>query len=191
MTDYTSLEGYSDAKAAHDGAVVAAKAANDELAELRAQLKWRDTVDGFREKAAQIEAREAAVAKAKAEARTKFPHAPEVVYAGLSDPESIAAAAEAAHAAISAAMPAESQAPSRQAPVTGAPWPGPPGGQGANLNPGHKWLDPNEWNKSMEELRASPKLPGQGINNPKAKAMREFALDQLMGNSALKNFTNE
>lgn len=176
--DYTQVEGYAQAKAEYDGAVVAARAANDELAEYKAKDTWRDRVDDFKTKAAATDARNNAVEAARAKAKVEFPHAPEVIYSSMSDPEAILAAAQQAHTAIAAAIPPPQQ--------TGQNWGTPPAGT-APATPGtHKWHDKGQWDGDIEKLRNMPKNATGAFDSAPAKAMRDFVAAELWG-TPLKN----
>jgi len=175
------VEGYSQARAEYDGSLTAAKAAGDELAELKSELTWRDRREGFRTEAARLEAAAAALDNARSKAKTDFPHAPEVVYASLADPEAILQAAKAAHDAVSAAM---SQTEGFKSPSQ--PWPQPPVGNPAPPQGSHPFDDPVVWNEEMEKIRNMPKPPNQGIDNPRFKKMMDYTVERLW-NSPLKN----
>lgn len=180
--NYQEVEGYAQAKAEYDGAITAAKAAKDELSEMRAELAWRNKVDGFKDTAAQMVTRQQAVDNAKLKARADFPHAPEVIYASMSDPDAILAAAQAAHTAIAAAMPPPGQ---QQAPA-GQQWPSTPGGTTPATPGTHKWDDKNQWDADMSKLREQPKSSTGAFDSALAKQQRDFVVTKLWGKE-LKN----
>jgi len=164
---------FAQSKAEHDGKITAAKAASDELAELRAQLEWRDKVDHFKTEASKYNAREAAVTKAKADAKAQFAHAPEVIYQNLNDPEAIMQAAKAAHDSIAAAMGTQ------QPPQGSQPWPTPPTGNAGPPPGSHRFDDPTNWAEQMHKVRTMNKPPNQGIDNPEFQKMEEYVLERL------------
>src|SRR5207253_1668428 len=101
---------------------------------------WRDKQDDFRTKRDGIVARTAAVEQAKSNAKTQYPSAPEVIYAGLNDPAAIEAAAKQAHEAISAATQGgQNFKPPSQ------PWPQPPAGNPPPPAGSHTFDDPVAW----------------------------------------------
>ncbi len=178
--DFKDVEGYAQAKAEHDGAITAAKAASDQLAEMRAELAWRDKVDGFKDQATQIVTRQNAVDAAKLKARADFPHAPEVIYANLNDPDAILAAAQSAHTAIAAAIP---PVPPGTTPQN---WPAPPGGQTPASPNTHKWDDKGQWESDIEKLKTMPKSSTGAFDSKPAKDMRDYVAGKLW-DSPLKN----
>lgn len=178
MPKLEDLEGYAEAKARYDGEITAAKAAGDELAELRAELAWRNQLDQFREKLAQIEARERAVAEAKAAAKQRYPRAPEAVYASLNDPEAIEQAARTAHEAIEAAIPQQAQAP---APAQA--WPQPPAGGPPQPPLKHPFDDPKNWNEALQRAINTAGQTGMGFDAPAQKALRDYVLEKLWESS--------
>jgi hypothetical protein len=173
------LSGYAEARAKYDGLIVAAKAAGNELDELRAERDWNVSLNTFRQQAEEKNAQEAALVAARQKAATDFAKAPEVVYASLTTPEAVLAAAQAAHEAIVAAMPPPGP-PGQQQRAPGQPWPQPPQGVPGNLQPQHKFDSPEEWNKAMERVKTGPKSGSGDPNNPVLKEMREYVLDNLL-----------
>lgn len=165
--------GYSEAKAKYDGSVIAAKAAGSELDELRAEREWNRALDGFRAEAERATQAEAKLTAALADAKTRFPKAPEAVYSALQNPEAVLSAAQAAHDAIVAATPTT--------PPPSPSWPRPPEQSGASMSPPvHRFDSKEEWDKAMGQVRAKPKNSGGDQNNETLKEMREFVLERLI-----------
>lgn len=169
------VDGYAAARAEYDGAVVAAKAQNDETAELRAELNWRNRLDGFRDTLASRERHLVAVEAARAEAREKWARAPEAAWAHLDDPDAIRQVAQSVHDQIAAAIPTT---PQRPQPTPAQPWPTPPAG-GQAPPPGHKFDDVNTWNENLNNWRMEVGKSGLGMNHPRFKEMRDFVLERL------------
>lgn len=135
------LPEYQTARDEYTGAISAAKAAQDETAELRAEIRWRDVKDDLRTKVDTQNSKEREIAAALEKAKTDFPNVPEKVYAKLSDPEEILAVAEEFAASIDEAV--KKAQPSRPRSTDAAPraagngqsWPQTPtGGQPPSPN---------------------------------------------------------
>lgn len=174
------VEGYAEAKATYDGSVTAAKAASDELGELKAELAWRTKLDTFRETVSSHEQRVAAVAAAVAEVKAKFGRAPEAVYAHLTDPAAILEVAKTVHEQIEAAMPPTPPPGNGRQPSQ--PWPSAPTGA-APPTPGHKFDDVVQWNEAMNEQRYGAGKTGLGMNDPKYRAMFDYVVERTLAGS--------
>jgi hypothetical protein len=175
------VDGYAEAKATYDGSVTAAKAASDELGELKAELAWRTKMDGFRDQVTKHEAHSAALDAARAEVKSKFTRAPEAVYAHLTDPAAILQVAQQVHEQIEAAMP---PVPPNGRPPS-QPWPSAPTG-GAAPQPGHKFDDVTQWNEAMGNQRYAAGRTGLGMNDPKYKEMFDFVVERTLSGSPNK-----
>src|SRR5205807_9860600 len=96
----TELPEYEQAHDEYVGAISAAKSAQDELAELRAENVWLSKQSKLREVVEERNDKERAIAAALEKAKADFPKVPEVLYAKLSEPEEILSAAEEASKVI-------------------------------------------------------------------------------------------
>lgn len=129
--DITQLAEHGPALAAFMQARRQAAEAGDEMGVLRAENAWKDKQNELFRLAHQRGEAETAKALAMAEAEAKYPKAPKPVYANLTDPQAILAAAKEAHDAITAATPQQT-APPGTPPGTPPPaggWPAPGGAQ--------------------------------------------------------------
>lgn len=128
--DITTLPEHGPALAAFMQARRVAAEAGDEMGVLRAENAWKDKQNELYRLAHQRGEADAARTLAMAEAEAKYPKAPKPVYANLTDPQAILAAAKEAHDAITAATP--TQPPPGTPPGTPPPaggWPAPGGAQ--------------------------------------------------------------
>jgi DNA-binding protein H-NS len=91
-------------------AVTTAKAAGDELAETRAELKWRDVKDLLRDKVEERNSAQRALEATLEQVRKDYPDVPEVFYKKLTDPEEILEIAKAGQEMADAAKKSKQRA---------------------------------------------------------------------------------
>lgn len=174
------VEGYAEAKATYDGSLTAAKAASDEVGELKAELSWRTKLDGFRDQVVKHEQHTAALDAARAEVKSKYARAPEAVYAHLQDPAVILQVAQQVHEQIEAAMPPAQQQNGGRPPSQ--PWPSAPTGA-APPTPGHKFDDVVQWNDSLNKHIAGAGKTGMGMNDRGYQEMFNYVVERTLGDS--------
>lgn len=181
------LENYSEERARYEGALMAAKAAGDEVAELKAELEWRNTLDKLREEASRREQYQRSIEQAKEQARQTYGLAPAAVYEGLTDPQKILEAAKQAHEAIEQARGAvpeqQQEAPAaepQRAAGLAARWTSAPGsGEPVPPPPPHPLDSDARLNQLLQEARTKTGESGLGFNDPRQVALRDYFLEQV------------
>lgn len=131
--DLTTLPGYEQRKANYDGAITAARAANDEAAIARAELQWERDQRELTTQAFEQRDRERSVEAARLQVQAQYGGNATVMaaIASLSDPEAITKTAEAVAASLNGTPPAappQTGQPPQQPPaqVPGGQWPAAP-----------------------------------------------------------------
>lgn len=170
---------YEAARARYDGAITAARAASDQIAEAQAEAQWaRDQADLYRVSAERATAA-AALDSARAQARSTYPLAPEASYAAITDPTQLLAAARSTHEAVASARTATP--PQAGAPATPPSWPTPPAGAPAPPPPPENPLDdPATYRATLGRAINGPKTSErQAWENPDREAIVDYAIDNL------------
>lgn len=126
MPEVTTHPQYEQHHAAFDGAVTAARAAGDELAQSRAELAWERAQRQMGDDLAAQERQASDVQAVRLRMRAEFPAVPEAAYAHLADGAAIEATVRAVAEAMTAQQPPYTPPPPPNQPPPGQQWPGPP-----------------------------------------------------------------
>jgi DNA-binding protein H-NS len=104
------LEEYAVEHDKYVGALTSAKAANDELAEMKAELGWRDAREKLRDTAESRSEQQRTLEATLEQVKKDYPDVPEVFYKKLTDPEEILEIAKAGQEMADAAKKSRQKA---------------------------------------------------------------------------------
>jgi hypothetical protein len=169
---------YEQNKAQFDGAVTAARAAGDELAQSRAELAWERAQRQMGDDLAAQERQASEVSNLRLRMKAEHPAVPEAAYAHLTDAAAIEATVKAVAEAMAAQQPPYTPpAPpngTQTQPPTGQQWPAPPSNTPPPPPaPDDPLDDPAVYSQTLSDATTKP-------NTPAGKAAAAAIQDRTM-----------
>ena len=119
--DISDLAEYGPAVAAYRSAKNTATEAGDEAGIMRAEMNWTNTKMELMQAKVSANDQQRSLESARAKAAAEFPNAPAEIYAHLTDPDQLLAAAKSVHERLTAAVPAAQQEAQSQGSWGGTP----------------------------------------------------------------------
>lgn len=179
MPDLAQHPDHERHRAAFDGAVTAARAAQDDAAEARAELAWERAQRGMESDLAAQERQAAEVTALRLRMKAEYPNVPEAAYAHLNDGPAIEATVKAVAEAMAGQQPPYTppQPPNSQAPAQqpGQQWPQPPSQTTPPPPaPDDPLDDPAVYSQMLSDATTKP-------NTPAGRAAREAIQGRTLG----------